>query len=129
MRDLEILRAACCVAGLDGRVCDREHPLLERLAERAGVGKVSLAAMIELAEHDRHSYEEQFEIVKTDPERTIRVLLGVAAADNVLTVEERVIVAHFATKLGLSEQRFGELLAGAEKSIAERGGSSGEQAR
>ena len=121
MLDLEILRAAVCVAGLDGHVCDREHPLLTRLADRAGVGSVSLAAMIDLAEVDRQYYEEQFDIVKTDPEKTIKILMEVAVADGVLSVEERVIVSHFATKLGMSEQRFGELLAAAEAQLGKGG--------
>ena len=34
--ELQILRAACCVAGLDGEIDERERAALHVLVERAG---------------------------------------------------------------------------------------------
>ncbi len=110
MHDLEILRAACCVAGRDGSVSNREEPLIRQLASRAGVGDVSLKAMIERAEEDRSFYRELFEILKTEPERTVRFLAAVAAADGKVTTEQRAVVGHFARKLGMTEQRLDQVL-------------------
>jgi len=120
MSKVEILRAACCVAGLDGYVCDREHPLLNRLAELAGVGGASLQAMIDRAERDQNFYQEQFDALSADPELTIRTLLAVAAADRELSLNERVVLHHFATKLGLPDERFEQVLEEAEKRAGNR---------
>lgn len=115
MQGVEVLRAACCVAGIDGEVCDHEHPLLQRLADAAGVGSVSLNAMIDRAKSDPSFFEQQFEIFKTDPEDTMKMLFRIAIADGVLARSERVVLQHFATKLGMTEDRYDELLAAAEK--------------
>ena len=115
MRNVEVLRAACCVAGIDGDVCAREHPLLERLAHEAGVGGASLAAMIDRAREDHSFFETQFDIFKTDPETTMKTLFRVAIADGVLARSERVVLQHFAKKLGMTEDRYAQLLAAAEK--------------
>lgn len=115
MQDVEVLRAACCVAGIDRNVCEREHPLLKRLAAAAGVGMTSLNAMIERAKTDSGFFEKQFDIFKSDSEATMKTLFRVAVADGVLTQSERVVLQHFAAKLGMTTERYAELLAAAEK--------------
>ncbi len=117
MTQVEVLRAACCIAGLDGRVCDAEHPLIKRLAEGAGVGAASLNAMITRAERDRNFYEEQFDLLKGEPEETMKTLFRVAVADGDVTQEERIVLRHFAKALGLNEKRFDELLSAAERHV------------
>jgi tellurite resistance protein len=113
MHDLEILRAACCVAGRDGGVSDREAPLIRELADRAGVGNVSLRAMIERAEQDPEFSRELFEILKTEPHRTIRILAAVAAADGTVTAEQRVLVGRFAERLGMTDEELDRIVADA----------------
>lgn len=115
MRHVEVLRAACCVAGIDGEVCTAEHPLLKRLADHAGVGGASLQAMINRASEDPSFFQKQFDIFKTDPEETMKALFQVAIADGVLAQSERVVLQHFAEKLGLPQDRYDQLLAAAEK--------------
>ena len=115
LRQVEILRAACCIAGLDGNVDDAERAILERLAREVGVGQASLHAMIERARTDRNFYTAQFRVLKADPESTIRTLFAVAVADSALTQDERVILAHFADRLGMTSERFAEVLADAER--------------
>ena len=115
MRRVEVLRAACCIAAIDGDVCEKEHPLLQRLAKEAGVGGASLEAMINRAREDQSFFEKQFDIFKTDPDETMKTLFRIAIADGVLTQGERVVLRHFAEKLGLPEDRFDAFLTAAEK--------------
>jgi tellurite resistance protein len=115
MHDLEILRAACCVAGWDGSVSLHEERLIRQLADRAGVGGVSLQAMIERAEQDRDFHREQFEFLKPEPERAVRLLAAVAAADGKVTTEQRAVVGHFARKLGMTDERLDQVLTDVEQ--------------
>lgn len=115
MKKVEILRAACCVAGSDRNVCEREHPLLQRLAHEAGVGAMSLRAMIDRASTDAEFHKAQFDIVRSEPDETMKTLFHVAIADGVLKDAEREVLRHFAEKLGMPEPRFAALLAAAEK--------------
>ena len=120
MRDVEILRAACCVAGLDQQISSAERRLLERLAEHAGVGKTSLDAMIDRAVDDSDFYQEQFKTIRTDPDSTMKALFCIAVADHELSTEERVILHQFATRLGMDPKRFNQLLAAAAKHVERR---------
>ena len=121
MGRVEILRAACCIAGLDNRVCERERSKLELLADHAGVGTASLDAMIARAESDPDFYQEQFGILKTDPESTITTLFSVACADGQIPPEQRIILRHFGDVLGLDEKRFNRILDVAEKKVGDSG--------
>ncbi len=118
MTDLELLTAACCVAGLDGQVCEKELPILKQLAERAGVGKASLEAMMDRAVSDQSFYEQQLEIVTRTPDRTLKMLFLIAVSDEELGVPERVILHYFADKLEISQDRFNQILAAAEKEVS-----------
>lgn len=115
MKEVEVLRAACCLAGIDGEICQREHPLLARLARAAGVGQASMDAMVERALGDASFFQEQFNILKADAEETMKTLFRIAIADGVLARSERVVLQHFAGKLDMSEARYEELLTAAEK--------------
>ena len=66
MRHVEILRAACCVAGQDGTITDQESAMLNKLTDQIGVGQMSLNAMIERAKQDPQFYREQFEVLRAD---------------------------------------------------------------
>lgn len=114
MTEVEVLRAACCIAGLDKQIDDRELELLQQLARRVGVGEVSLNAMIRRGREDQNFYQEQFEYLHADPRQTMTTLFGLAVADGQLTLEERVILRHFAGRLKLDESEFDKLLDAAE---------------
>ena len=118
--DVEILRAACCVTGLDAQIKDAERAVLQRLADNAGVGAVSLQAMIDRAKRDPNFYQEQFRFVHADPSAAMTSILGAAVSDGALTADERVILQHFAQKLGLKPEKFEQLLATAERYIEKR---------
>lgn len=117
MKQVEVLRAACCVAGLDQNVDENERAVLERLAGRIGVGKPSLDAMIDRAERDRSFFEQQFRVLKADADSAMEVMFEVALADGRLDLEQRVVLHHFATLLGMSDERYDRLLADAEKRL------------
>ena len=117
MHDVEILRAACCVAGLDEKITDDERAILQRLADHAGVGKVSLTAIIERGRTDPFFFEKQFEILKTDPTSTLSTLIDVACADGQILDAQRVVLQHFADALGLPDDKFQSLLAEAQQKI------------
>ncbi len=112
---VEIVRAACCIAGLDGNVCARERPMLEKLAEFAGIGEVSLNARIARADEDQNFYQEQVNNLKSDPAATITSLFCVACADGELLASQRIILQHFADVLGLDQKQFDEILEAAQK--------------
>jgi tellurite resistance protein len=115
MSKVEVLRAACCIAGIDQDICDREQVLLNKLAEAAGVGRASLNAMMDRARTDPNFFQEQFRIMKAEPDEAFKLVLSVAIANGRLTTDERVILHHFAEKLNIAEDRFEKLLATAEK--------------
>ena len=122
-KEVEILRAACCVAGLDGGVCQDELMLLQRLASEVGVGSMSLDAMIKRAEGDSDFYQELFQYVSADAEATMKLLFRLAIADRELHVNERVVLYEFSKRLGVSEERYEELLSAAETEIEDSTGS------
>ncbi len=120
MKQVETLRAACCVAGLDREVDEKERQLLDKLADRVGVGRASLEAMIGRAERDQDFQKEQFEIVQSDPERTVKVLLMVAMADGEITDEEKQVIADMSARLGMDASRFEQLLQAAHRHLENR---------
>ena len=118
MDQVQILRAACCVAGIDEHVNDRERELLERIAEHVGVGRASLRAMIDRAQSESDYYEEQLHLVRGDPDQAMKVLLSLAVTDKDVSADERIILRHFAGVLGMEGARFDQLLAAAERHAA-----------
>ena len=112
MAKVEVLRAACCVAGADGNVDEGERKLIQQLADKVGGGKASLEAMILRAETEPDFYKSQFLVLKTDPSSTIKIMLEIATDDRELDANELKMLKHFAERLGLSEEGF--------KKVAER---------
>ena len=110
MRKVEILRAACCVASLDGVVHERERKLLEILRNEAGVGEASFNAMLARAQRDPDFFEEQFRIFRGNAQEILRTLVEVAAADGDITTADRVVLHHFAEKLSMNDEDFQALL-------------------
>jgi len=115
MRDLELLRAACCVAGLDGEITDRERAALEVLVEKAGVGQASFKAMLQVSIEDKNHFRKQLEFFKDNPDATIKTLFQVAVIDGTLGENERVVMQYFADKLKVPPERYAEILAAAER--------------
>lgn len=106
MRRVEILRAACCVAGADLTIAEAEKPLLDRLAREAGVGFASLEAMMERATQNEDFYREQFRVLSADPKMTMTLLFKVAISDRQLDPQEVKILKFLATQLEVSGDQF-----------------------
>ena len=126
--EVEVLRAACCIAALDDEVCQKERAILEKLRQRIGVGEVSFQAMLDRARRDHSFYEEQFKILQVEPDAAIKLLVSLAAADREITLNERVVLQHFAEKLGMTQERFEQIYAAGEKQTQhpDGGGDGGE---
>ena len=125
MEQVDVLRAACCVAAADGEVTDAEAKVIERIAKKAGVGKASREAMLEMALTSPKFLESQFRFLMRDSERAMKVLLIVAAADGVIAESERLLATEFANRLEIDEERFRELIRAAEQA-ADRAQDEGE---
>lgn len=106
MQQVELLRAACCVAGADGETSQAERQFLDRIASKAGVGGASLAAMIECAEQDKDFYKAQFRVVAAEPRKTMEFLFKVAARDRRFTRSEGRMLKRLSKPLGVSEEDF-----------------------
>ena len=107
---LDILRAACCVAGIDGSANEAQAVVLKRLAREVGVGKASLNAMIERAETDNTFHEEQFKVLEFEPKTTMATLLEVALADGELSASEADVLRILARRLKIDSAMFEQLL-------------------
>ena len=107
---LDILRAACCVAGIDGDANEAQAAVLSRLAREVGVGKASLGAMIERAETDKTFHEEQFKVLEFEPKTTMATLLEVALADGELSDSEEDVLRILAGRLKIDLAMFEQLL-------------------
>ena len=120
MKKVEVLRAACCVAGIDGEAAEAELRILQMLADQVGVGEASLTAMIERAQRDPEFYKEQFRVLKAEPKETMRLLFGVALADGQLKDNELSVLQKLANRLEISQESFDHWLAQARDYTAKQ---------
>jgi uncharacterized membrane protein YebE (DUF533 family) len=110
MKELELLRAACCVAGADGSVSDREREVIQRMATRVGVGAASLRAMLDMATHDERFRADQLELIHHEPERAFEMLYKMARLEAEVPEAERDLLTRFGRKLGLSVESMNEVI-------------------
>ena len=118
MTKIELLRAACCVAGVDGRAGKIEKMMLAKLAADAGIEATLLAKTLRRAETEEDFYATQFRKVTTDPEATLEFLFQFALTDRVLTIRESNVLYRLAMRLGVSEERFEALRKAALRQIS-----------
>ncbi|MEL7499684.1 MAG: hypothetical protein AAFN77_18920 [Planctomycetota bacterium] len=111
MEKVDLLRAACCVAGIDGNTGDPEFAIINRLASEVGVGQASVQAMIERGVEDPTFHQEQFRVLKADPQQSMAVLLEVALADGKITDGETGVLRALSQKLNVPGNVFDQLLA------------------
>lgn len=105
-----LLRAACCVAGINQEITPEEQAVIQRLSDDVGVGKASLNAMLERASTDPDFYQEQFKVLKGEPQESMAVLLEVALADGSISEKEIAVLAELAKRLDVPESVFVELV-------------------
>lgn len=117
MQRVDVLRAACCVAGSDGSLADQEIGLVKKLAREVGVGQASLSAMIERSIRDENFHQEQFKILKENPQQCLATVLEVAMADGVVSETEQAILRSLADNLQVPTEVFDQLMANVNKMI------------
>ena len=121
MEKVDLLRAACCVAGIDGQLGEHERAILDRLAGDVGVGLASLEAMIDRGKRDPEFHKEQFRVLKVDPQQSMATLLQVALADGQISTGETSVLKALSEKLDVPDEVFDQLIQKAQ----EMGGSNG----
>lgn len=107
---IDLLRAACCVAGVDGEASDAEMDVIAKLVNETGVGKASLQAMMDRAIKDHDFYKEQFRVLKENPTESMTYLLQVAMADGKLTDGEIHILEKLSQRLDVPTEDFQKLI-------------------
>lgn len=110
MQKVDVLRAACCVAGIDGEPNESERAVINKLAAEVGVGRASLEAMIARGATDPKFCEEQFCVLKADPKQSMAALLEVAMADGVISEDETQVLKSLADQLAIAEEVFEGLI-------------------
>ena len=110
MEKVDLLRAACCVAGIDQEISQAEENVIQRLAADVGVGKASLQAMMDRAVSDPSFHEEQFRVLKGDPQESMAVLLEVALADGGVEPAEVSVLRDLSKRLNVPENVFDQLV-------------------
>ncbi len=105
----ELLKAALAMAVVDGKISGHEKSLLKALAQRAGVGAVSLAAMIEQAQENPASHDELFGRAVKDSERAMQLLVAAAHIDGHISEQERSLLVDISFVLGVSAERFNSI--------------------
>ena len=111
MQKVDVLRAACCVAGIEGNIKDSEFRIIDRLADEVGVGKASLDAMIDRGKRDPEFHREQFKVLKADPQESMAILLEVALADGAITDRETSVLRALSEHLEVPANVFEQLIA------------------
>ena len=114
---IDLLRAACCVAGVDGDASDAELNVIDKLVRETGVGKASLQAMIDRSIKDHDFYKEQFRVLKDNPGESITYLLQVAMADGKLTDGEIHILEKLSQSLDIPAADFQKLISQVSKML------------
>jgi tellurite resistance protein len=101
---VDLLRAACCVAGIDGETSPKEQQLIDKLAKNVGCGSASVTAMVARSQQDPEFYRDQFKVLKEDPQQAMAVLLEVAMADGALQESEKSVLVGLANNLNVPSE-------------------------
>lgn len=118
IEELEILKAACCVAGVDGGISDREMVLLRTLASSAAVGEASFGAMVDRATTEPESYREEFDLPLGDADEAMKTLVDIAAAQGDPSERQQDMLRYFAERVGVGRDRLEALVT---KRVADHG--------
>jgi uncharacterized tellurite resistance protein B-like protein len=119
-----VFEALLAVTGADGRITRAERGLLEALAERVGVGRLSLNAMIEQALRERESAGTSSLHSVEDPLAALELLVAAARIDGAVSETERHLLVRIAEVWGVPNDAFVEVfkrgLAAADRRRAAR---------
>ncbi len=106
MEDIELLKATMSVAVADGQLLRSEMGVVEGLAKRIGLGTISYDAMLEAARQDE-SFADNILIQSREKARAaVRLLVGLARIDGIISDEERKVIVQIAVSLGITGEEF-----------------------
>ncbi len=106
MEDLELLKATMAVAVADGQLLRAEMGVVQGLAERIGVGRVSFEAMLDTARKDESFADNILIQSKAKARSALELLVGLARIDGLICDEERAVIVRVATSLGITGDEF-----------------------
>lgn len=106
IEDLELLKAALAVAMADGELRRSEKGVVEGLAERIGIGRVSFEAMLEAAEKDDSIADNILLRSKEKARSAFELLVAQARIDGEISDDERSLLVRIATSLGITGTDF-----------------------
>ncbi len=102
MEDLELLKAAMAVALADGELRRSEKGVIEGLALRIGVGRVSFEAMLEVAAQDDSIADNILIRSKEKARSALELLVAQARIDGQISDQERSLLVRLASTLGIT---------------------------
>lgn len=103
---VELLRAAIAVAMADGTLSRSEKGVVEGLAQRVGVGKVSLDAMLDTAQADDSIADNILIRSKKRARVALELLVAQARIDGEISDEERSLLVRIAMSLSFTTDEF-----------------------
>lgn len=109
MEDVELLKAAIAVAVADGTIRRSEKGVLQGLAMRVGVGRMSFDAMVQAAERDDSVGDEILIRSKEKAHKAFELLVAQARIDGEISEEERRLLVRIAASLDITGDDFGRL--------------------
>ncbi len=106
MENVELLRAAIAMAVADGKVSRSEMGVVEGLAQRAGVGAVTIEAMFDAAANDETFADNLLLQSKDRAIKAVELLVGLARIDGKVSSEERELIVRIAGSLNVVGDEF-----------------------
>ncbi len=106
MENTELLRAAIAMAVADGKVSRSEMGVVEGLAQRAGVGAVTIEAMFDAAASDETFADNLVLLPKDRAVKAVELLVGLARIDGEISGEERELIVRIATSVDVVDDDF-----------------------
>lgn len=103
---MDLLKATLAVAVADGVLSRSEKGVVEGLAARLGVGKMSFDAMLEAAEHDQSIVDNILIKGKTQARNAFELLVAHARIDGEISASERELLVRIAKSLNISDEDF-----------------------
>jgi len=109
MEDLELLRAALSLALADGDLRRSERGVIEGLARRVGVGRVSFDAMLAEAESNKSIPDNILIHNPAKAAQAFEVLVAQARLDGEISSHEREVLVRIAAALRIAADDFTNL--------------------
>lgn len=109
MEDLELLKAVLAVAFADGELRRSEMGIIRGLAEKVGIGRVSLDAMMAEAESNPAAPDNILIQNRDKARRALEMLVAQARLDGAIAEPERDVLVRIALSMNITGDEFQEI--------------------